>query len=924
MNTIILRVSVTLALLASMLSAVVAEAPPALAATSAQPKKIAVILMENRSWSNLNACSAASKWTYPYMCNAANNANGVSTPTGDGTNGLTSHAWSVGRFVQANLGTGTYTASTGNLSLATGSFAAGDVGKWVSVAGAGPSGSGADLVTTIASFASSTQVMLNIPSQGSVNSGSNVAVRCDGCANDPSQTSGGYLAGTADLQRPYDASTSNNDYNAMIASAPNYAAMFTGNDCNPSGNTAGATTAASDFYFNQDGSGALTTSVCGNSLLAELDTAGVTWKDYAEGFGATIGCTWNLSDKNDITGDTGNIYVRRHNQGAMFADTATDCTTNGNMVNWSGADDGTQHKTVNDDGGAFSGASLPQFSLVVPADCHDQHTSIKHFPPLASNTTGCVHGTSPTWDAFGTYTSTAGGPEGGTNNGLNIRDCDNASIWDATKHCQSAKWNGFAGDYMLSKIIPDLATDVGPTGVVVVVWDESSSNTTTLQIDNDIPAYVIPGRDSSGNYETLDVGGGTVGTPATTSRYDQASLLRAIADAFGVNCNTLGTGGNSLGQTQCTNATPLPIKLSIDAPTITSLSVSHGRVGDAVTITGTNLAFASAVTFTGTTATFTANNDNTTISTTVPAGGSTGALTVTTPAGSANSSTFTYDVPTVSSFTNDHGNPSTSVILTGTNFTGATAVTLNGTAASYSVTDDTHISVTVPLGATSGVWQITTPSGSGTSSTYTVPSATVIGSATGNSTAPNVNTTAATAAGDAVVAILGSATGNTGFGSRPTGFGATKEVNAIAIDVCANCSAITSGTNLSFTLNTGPTNWTIKIIDVKGLANSAVDLTASYTSGTSSVTTLDSGLTGTTGQASEVVISAMEEASNQSVTFCSPSCTGTFMQVDTTQTVGTNTGILTGEAFPSATSTFESFGTISTAAKARGVVVTLK
>jgi uncharacterized repeat protein (TIGR03803 family) len=52
----------------------------------------------------------------------------------------------------------------------------------------------------------------------------------------------------------------------------------------------------------------------------------------------------------------------------------------------------------------------------------------------------------------------------------------------------------------------------------------------------------------------------------------------------------------------------------------------------------------------------------------------------------------------------------TSVIL-GNNLTGTTAVSFNGTAATFTVVSNTEIKATVPAGATSGTVQVTTPSG---------------------------------------------------------------------------------------------------------------------------------------------------------------------------------------------------------------------
>ncbi len=79
-------------------------------------------------------------------------------------------------------------------------------------------------------------------------------------------------------------------------------------------------------------------------------------------------------------------------------------------------------------------------------------------------------------------------------------------------------------------------------------------------------------------------------------------------------------------------------------------------------------------------------------------------------------------LPAVSSFLPATACPgATGVIITGTNFTGSTAVAFNGVQASFIVNSATQITATVPYSATTGTVSVTTPAGTGTSaSSFTV------------------------------------------------------------------------------------------------------------------------------------------------------------------------------------------------------------
>ncbi|WP_456791506.1 IPT/TIG domain-containing protein [Bradyrhizobium sp. USDA 4506] len=161
----------------------------------------------------------------------------------------------------------------------------------------------------------------------------------------------------------------------------------------------------------------------------------------------------------------------------------------------------------------------------------------------------------------------------------------------------------------------------------------------------------------------------------------------------------------------------------VGAPTATSLSPTSGPEagGTVVTIAGTNLANASAVTF-GTSAARITANSATSLTVTSPAGSGVVDVTVTTPGGTVSPGRFTYapaPTATVTSLSPASGPASggTSVTITGTGLTGASAVKFGASAAtSFTVNSATSISATAPAGTGTVDVTVTTPGGTSATS----------------------------------------------------------------------------------------------------------------------------------------------------------------------------------------------------------------
>jgi hypothetical protein len=450
----------------------------------------------------------------------------------------------------------------------------------------------------------------------------------------------------------------------------------------------------------------LTTSLSPPSpnIFQAIDGTGgaLTWREFMESMPG------NCAQGNyaNIPGTSVPLYTASHDPDYQYRSTST-CSTNDVPMTT----------------GSFNAASLPALSYVVPNQCDDMHT-------LPGSGQAC-----PAYFGSNSGTSLIG-----------------------------------MGDNWLASVVPSLLAQPGVT--VVITWDEGSLNSTPSEhvVALMAGAGVTPGSTDgtsythygleAGLYDYFGLGtapnNGATATPLPipSPAPPPAPTITSFTPATGWPGTSVAVAGSGLAGTNAVSfngtaaaftvnsgiqltanvpsaATTGPISVttaggtarstssftvtSQPAPTIGSVTPSSAAVGSSVTISGSAFIGTSAVTFNNIAAAFSVVSDST-ITATVPSGALTGSISVTTPAGSGSSPTTFGVIPKISSFSPSSGKIGTTVTISGSAFTGATAVTFNGTSAPFTVTSYGQIIATVPVGATSGRIAVATPGGVGTSS----------------------------------------------------------------------------------------------------------------------------------------------------------------------------------------------------------------
>jgi IPT/TIG domain-containing protein len=192
------------------------------------------------------------------------------------------------------------------------------------------------------------------------------------------------------------------------------------------------------------------------------------------------------------------------------------------------------------------------------------------------------------------------------------------------------------------------------------------------------------------------------GTGATSFTVNSATQITAVAPAHAPGSVDVQVSNND-GLSSAAQGDQFLYVAAV--PAITSVFPASGPTsgGTQVVLTGTNFTGATGVAFGGMAASFTVNSA-TQITATTPAG-SAGTVDVRVTNASGTSVTgvgdqFLYQAPMpgLSSLSPSSGPTAggTSVVITGTNFTGATAVTFGGTSASFTVNSATQITAIAP------------------------------------------------------------------------------------------------------------------------------------------------------------------------------------------------------------------------------------
>jgi hypothetical protein len=344
-----------------------------------------------------------------------------------------------------------------------------------------------------------------------------------------------------------------------------------------------------------------------------------------------------------------------------------------------------------------------------------------------------------------TSVTTSAGPATGATTGGYTVTIDGTGFTDASEvDFGTGNPSGFWSVNLAGNSISATAPASAPGTVDVLVTTPGGTSATssadqfTFEIPSDIPVVtgVSPAEGTTGGGTLVTISGSGFSSPATVSFGTKAGTSPSISSTsitVTSPAETSGTVDVTVTTVHGTSLTSLADEFTFAGspvlPTVTGVVPSTGSTAGStpVTITGTNFLGVTAVDFgAGRAATGVHIQSNTQITATTPPGvAGTVDVTVTTPGGTSptiSADHFMYVAPVVPSVVrvSPSSGPTsggTTVAITGTNFTGASAVIFGAATASFTVNSSSQITAHSPAGTGTVNVRVTGPGGtSGTNS----------------------------------------------------------------------------------------------------------------------------------------------------------------------------------------------------------------
>lgn len=298
----------------------------------------------------------------------------------------------------------------------------------------------------------------------------------------------------------------------------------------------------------------------------------------------------------------------------------------------------------------------------------------------------------------------------------------------------------FNGGFTKTMVIPDTSIAVNATTSNALATDQRELASVGVR---DVGAYeagaVITGAPIITNFTPQS---GNLGTTVTITGFGFVignttvafNGINAIANVIDVNTieaivpNLATTGKISAATTLGTGFSLNDFIVIIPIPTITNISPTTATSGQTVTITGTDFLSTTAITIGGINVTNFTVVDNTSITFTIPNDAVSGLIQITTNGGQVSSATNFLVIPRIIDFNPKFGMVGTEITITGTNFIGLSALSINGTAmTTLNLVNSTTATAQVGIGTTTGIISLTATDGPANTSTLPIPNFTIVG-----------------------------------------------------------------------------------------------------------------------------------------------------------------------------------------------------